>query len=138
MPGRSYPFTESDSNRSHDEWGANCGPNALVCVEFETRKYMSPTMMERAIRECGSARRVIRPSEYPEHGLCRVQWEGPWTAPGSNPKWAYWYTHWIHVIERGGWRTGKSWAEEIAPALMATNKRCSGKFTITHSWEVQP
>ena len=25
-----YPFTESDSQRAFDEWGANCGPNALA------------------------------------------------------------------------------------------------------------
>ena len=53
-----YTFTQADSQRAFDEWGANCGPNALAFAlqtsldavkgqipEFEKRRYTSPSMM---------------------------------------------------------------------------------------------
>lgn len=57
-----YPFTEADAQRAYDEWGANCGPNALafalqipleevrdVIPQFDERRYTSPTMMRQAV-----------------------------------------------------------------------------------------
>jgi hypothetical protein len=53
-----YPFTEQDAQKAYDDWGANCGPNALAFAMglhidkvkglirgFDSRGYTSPTMM---------------------------------------------------------------------------------------------
>lgn len=157
-----YPFTEADSQRAYDAWGANCGPNALaVCLnmtldairpclgDFESKRYMSPTMMKVAIAAAGA----YIPSDHrgenlvwPTFGLVRIQWHGPWMATGANPKWAYGRTHWIHVREsdleswtfdvNGGWRTTQDWAKTIAPVLAKSVPRSNGEWSLTHSWEV--
>lgn len=159
-----YPFTEEDGKRANNEWGANCGPGALAvclgitldqirpklaCCGFEAKGYMSPTMMQQAIEDCGYRIDWTVPRDVlPFSGLVRVQWNGPWTAPGMNPKWAYNYTHWISSVRwdcdwwvfdvNGGWRTFDSWKSEIVPLLTGSIKRADGKWSITHAWEIRP
>jgi hypothetical protein len=158
-----YPFTEDDARRAHDDWGANCGPIALaaclgitlddlrpklqVC-QFEAKRYMTPTMMAAALRECGVRVATGLPRDVlPFSGLVRIQWHGPWTAPGANPKWAYRQTHWISSLRydaewwvfdcNGGWRTFDSWKSEIVPLLTQSIPRADGKWSVTHHWEIR-
>lgn len=109
------PFTEADAENAWNEWKCNCGPAALAAilglhlkdvrkavaeVGFASKGYMSPTMMRDAIPLAGgrvvqhNGFRVGEPMPWPRHGLARIQWCGPWTEPGSNPRWAYRHTHW--------------------------------------------
>lgn len=163
-----YPFTEADAQRAYDEWGCNCGPSALAFAlqvpleamrhlipNFDERRYTSPTMMKAALRaarvafqDCPLTRgemfhfslRGVVPA------LVRVQWTGPWTEPGANPKWAYRYTHWItaytdgvrHLVfdVNGGARTMKSWETEIVPSLIESIPRASGGWFLTHIWRL--
>jgi hypothetical protein len=71
-----YTFSEEDSRKAYEEWGANCGPNALAFAlqttlaavrphirEFPARRYTSPTMMEQALYTLG--RRVQKITSNP-------------------------------------------------------------------------
>ncbi len=161
-------FTESDADIAHNEWGCNCGPAALAAIlgktlreirpaveaaGFAERRYTSPTMMQAAIASAGgkivlrnAADPIIKRLPFAKHGLVRIQWCGPWTAPGANPKWAYRQTHWIatqiisgsgYVFDvNGGARSVESWIKEIVPPLSASIPRADGNWFITHSWEV--
>lgn len=163
-----YPFTEADSQRAYEEWGANCGPNALAFAlqvpldrvrfaipEFEAKRYTSPTMMRAAL---GALGREIEEYKFPRlfggsfhkslPSLVRVQWSGPWTEPGANPKWAYRQTHWITTWREGGtcWvfdcnggvMTGELWRTAVVPQLTKLYPRADGGWWPTHVWRVLP
>ena len=112
-----YPFTEEDSSKAYQEWGANCGPNALAFAlqvplenvrglipDFESKRYTSPSMMKAALGVVGRTF-VNNPADVANMfrlshsetavNLTRIQWTGPWTQPGANRKWSYRQTHWI-------------------------------------------
>lgn len=167
-------FGQDEFEAAAREWNCNCGPSALAAalgwtldevreiVEqagFGARGYTSPTMMRdcidmagRTFREITRRRRLppsILPEPLPICGLVRVQWTGPWTAPGANPRWAYRHTHWIasfNLPEReggcyvfdcnGGARTYRSWADEIVPILTSHTPRADGDWFATHLWEM--
>lgn len=159
-------FDGADLDRAHADWGCNCGPAALAaCLgwsldevrphlgEFERRGFMSPSMMLAAIASAGFRTRPIpasSPDSLPAHGLLRVQWGGPWLAPGVPPKAAYRYTHWIACKRFGGpedvavfdvncpaWQPMARWQHGTAIVLMDAVKRCDRTFGFTHRWEVR-
>jgi hypothetical protein len=158
-----------------DDWRAavlafgivNCGPAALAAMlgvkpldvlphipNFRERHYTSPSMMAAALRSLG-----VRWTEQAaptrglagEYALLRIQWEGPWTKPGANPKWAYRQTHWIGVAcfrrrvpgddacvfdVNQGWSDVGYWERETVPKLIALYPRASGGWHVTHRWEL--
>lgn len=170
MSDPSYSFTADEARLAHDSWGCNCGPAALAMilgitldqvrtavdrVGFAERRYMNPTMMQKAIgiaggRLIGIGNRIDRePAElnFPTCGLARIQWTGPWTAEGANLKWRYRQTHWVAswcsptgltVFDvNGGVRSFYDWEETIVPAILeACVPRADGGWYVTHSWEV--
>lgn len=164
-----YCFSEADAKRAFDEWGCNCGPTALAFAArvgldvvrpeipgFDEKRYTSPTMMFKAVINLGLSYVPIpcapRSDALPgaldsSIALVRIQWTGPWTAPGANPRWAYRQTHWIcawialnagPVIfdVNGGIRSLRSWQEEIVPDLLAGVKRADGGWYPTHVWRL--
>jgi hypothetical protein len=162
-------FTWQDAERAAGEWGCNCGPAALAAItglsldevrphmgDFGAKRYTNPTLMWAALNSIG-ARFTYRSGNlgqghWPTHGLCRIQWEGPWTEPGANPKWAYRQTHWIaaarhkgqigifdiNAIGNGsGWCLLLHWASEIVPWIIREAvPRANGGWHITHAVEV--
>ena len=164
-----YTFTEAEAQAAYDEWGCNCGPTALAFAlqcsleyvrplipRFEERRYTNPTMMKAALQAANvNWREVRKPNqdvmfdqdEYQGRiSLVRVQWTGPWTAPGANPRWAYRQTHWIATwTERsvpllfdcnGGMRGPMSWEDEIVPVLTREIPRADGGYFPTHIWRL--
>ena len=161
-------FGRDDARAASDEWGCNCGPSALAAilgkrpddvreacesVGFADKRYMSPTMMRRAISLAGGKLHWERPVRrdsgqlmFPEIGLARIQFTGPWTAEGANPKWAYRQTHWVaswrhsHACEifdiNGGVRDYVDWVCDILPLITESIKRADGGWYVTHSWEI--
>lgn len=159
-------FTLADADRASDEWGANCGPGALAAimdmtldeikpvmfaVGFEARRYTNPSMMNAALRMIGRPWRKIGAS-WPDYGLVRVQWEGPWTQPGAPMAARYRYTHWvgsfqgrsacgvfdINCMNNGtGWCSLDDWSRVIAPFLAANHPRATGGWRVTHGIEVE-
>lgn len=166
-------FTLADADRAHDEWGANCGPGALAAItgltldevrphmgDFEKKGYTNPTLMFDAIKSVCPSRYCTKklrtagraPWDWPRHGLCRVQWEGPWTQPGVPMRARYRYTHWIgaHALNNdnigvfdincmnngSGWVRLDDWRTIVVPALTAFYPRASGAWHLTHAIEV--
>jgi hypothetical protein len=158
-----YPFTEAEMQAAADEWNANCGPSALAFAlqipvarvrgtipGFEEKGYTSPSMMRAALQGMG-VRFVAAVADREEMfraapALVRVQWTGPWTKPGANPKWAYRQTHWIAAWRdgiqdkvfdcNGGIRAFSSWETEIVPLLTKTYPRADGGWFPTHIWRL--
>lgn len=161
-----YSFTASDLAKAAAEWGCNCGPSALAfalqrrldvarCAipDFESKRYTSPTMMKKALetlrivyeaRDCKSAG-VLRDMFYMFPALVRIQWTGPWTEPGANPRWAYRQTHWIVTWRdtlplvfdcNGGIMRFDRWKREVVPQLTALYKNSDGGFYPTHVWRL--
>lgn len=162
-------FDQRKMEAASDNWGCNCGPSALAAAlgvtldrsrelitRFDERRYTSPTMMKDALRNAGvsmkekTRSRRVEPDAFPEalplRGLVRIQWTGPWTDPGANPRWAYRQTHWVAsklwdqrwwIFDcNGGIRTYENWQEEIAPILAESVPRGYGGWFATHLWEV--
>lgn len=164
-------FTQDDLNKANDEWGLNCGPAAIAAIygltpdevrphmqEFEQRGYTNPTMMYRILNGLPGQWTVRirgnKPAEidFPEHGLARIQWEGPWTAPGVHPAAAYRFTHWVGAafgangsrgvfdVNAGYWISFEDWRRQMVPWIIENlvDKRATGKWFITHAIEVHP
>jgi hypothetical protein len=167
-----YTFTEEETRAAADEWGCNCGPTALAFAlqttldvvrpaipDFATRRYTSPTMMKSALEKLhpkwhavrnpsrgGSVQASIDAMFAGPMSLTRIQWTGPWTAPGANSKWAARQTHWIATwAERGvfilfdcngGIQGLNKWETEIAPLIVATIPRADGGWYAANVWRI--
>lgn len=167
-------FNMDDMVRASDEWGANCGPGALAAIcgmtldevrhhvgDFETKRYTNPTLMFASLRSTG-VRWLNKPLrcggkggwDWPRYGLCRVQWEGPWTKPGVPMRARYRHTHWIGSCARSnddigvfdinalangsGWSSLKDWREILVPWLLSeVAPNADGKWHLTHAIEVE-
>ena len=167
-------FTLADVERANAAWGANCGPTALAAIcgltldevrphmgDFESKRYTNPTLMFAALRSTGRPWRRVGihlietlglASAWPRWGLCRIQWEGPWTQPGVPAAARYRNTHWVgaaYHVERGmgvwdvnalangtGWVAMADWEHVVVPSILETYPRASGGWHITHAIEV--
>lgn len=159
-------FTAEEFDRAWQEWGVNCGPGALAAImgmtleevrphmgDFETKRYTNPSLMNAALRSIGRPWRKIGEA-WPDYGLARIQWEGPWTQPGVPFKARYRFTHWVGVApsEKGvgvfdinalnngsGWCSLDQWSKILAPVIARHHdKRATGDWHVTHAIEVDP
>jgi hypothetical protein len=157
-------FGTSDVERAHREYGFSCGPASLcACLGmtpdqirphlgwFERKRFMNPTMMIAAIEATGH-RIASRPPHWPDHGIVRVQWEGPWNDPGVPAGAAYRHTHWCASNRVGrtnwvydinsGWERLEEWAAPLelggtAERIMASIRGCRRTWKLTHAWEIR-
>lgn len=134
--------------------------------EFETKRYTSPTMMKQALAALdrqwvnipmeprapitlkGPDKAAFFQAMFdPAPAIVRIQFCGPWTAVGMNPRWAYTHTHWIvtacdaaidlhqKVFDcNGGVRSFASWQVAVLPHLIP--ERGDGKWYPTHVWRI--
>jgi hypothetical protein len=155
-----------EADAAYEAWGCNCGPGAIAAItnmrlddlrpllgDFEAKRYTNPTLMWEILDRTGRQWRKIGKA-WPTFGLARIQWEGPWTEPGVNPKAAYRQTHWVASWkhhERGhgifdinmtgngtGWASFADWEREIVPAIVQSIPRANGKWFVTHGVEIEP
>lgn len=166
-------FTSEDMRRANETWGANCGPGSIAAIfgmtldevrpfmaaeGFETKRYTNPRMMLAILRRLNSSqfRRpwLIKVDKitWPNWGLARIQWEGPWTNPGVPMRARYRHTHWvgaatgkngvgifdINAMGNGsGWCPLTDWVHVIVPWILEECvPRASGGYHLTHSIEV--
>jgi hypothetical protein len=111
-------FTQEESERANEQWGATCGPHsiaaacgktleevrqAMVSASVNYRGWMSPTQVTKTLLALGVMHNLA--SRLKTMNLCdginRVQWEGKWLNPGVPPRVAYFHTH--IVAHFGGW-----------------------------------
>lgn len=172
---RPLRFNSDEADRANEEWGFNCGPGALCAVlgmtpnelrpslgDFEQKRYTNPTLMWDILNRLGvkwRLRQGKRDSEigeptasldWPDYGLVRVQWEGPWTAPGVPERVRYRHTHWIGsagLIDgvfdinslSSGWVPLHWWQGTLVPWLLGEcEPKANGKWHLTHVVEVSP
>lgn len=133
---------------------------AMIRCGFESKGYTSPTMMKNAIEALGM--RFVSAVPRPDMrdvmfsqslALVRIQFTGPWTAPGSNPKWAYMHTHWVatwlvpplaisgHSAKmifdvNCGIIDMLRWEAHILPVLTKGISRADGGWHPTHIWRL--
>lgn len=160
-------FTAADARAAYAEWGANCGPGAIAGLlgltlaelrpslgDFESKRYTNPSLMWKILTTLKVSWRLVRPPRaWPRHGLARVQWEGPWSAPGVPAQAAYRHTHWvaaewsadrqsfaifdINAIHSGGWIAAADWSAVLVPWLLKeVVPRANGRWHLTHVVEV--
>lgn len=173
-----YNRTRTEAVAAYQDWGMNCGPAALAAildkpfnhvreavesVGFAEKKYMSPTMMRKAIRLVGGeivgeqnplALKNANSNKvtFPLCGLARIQWCGPWTDNVGRVKWAYKHTHWVAACRllgdlkgdlvifdvNGGARLYDDWKVRVVPTILAECvPRNNGEWYLTHSWEIE-
>ncbi len=153
------PFTLADADAAADAWGANCGPGALAAVlglsleeirphlgDFERKRYTNPLLMFAALRSLGVSW-CDNAEDWPDGGLIRVQWEGPWTAPGVPMRARYRCTHWvgsrvgetgvevfdINCMCVGGWVSLAEWRDYVVPWLLQEcHPKANGRWHSTH------
>lgn len=166
------PFTLIDAEQAFDDWGANCGPGAIAAVlgrtlesvrpallaqGFGAKRYTNPSLMLAVLRTLAVAfRMTLRPpttatDRWPQYGLVRIQWEGPWTKPGVPIAARYRQTHWvgarrgaagveifdINCMSVGGWVTLDEWRDQVVPRLLRECvPRATGGWHQTHVLEV--
>lgn len=166
VDGVSLPFGWDDLADAWRAWRCNCGPSALAAAcgitldeahaaipTFDARGYTSPGMMRDALARLGRGVKVETmgygnppATRWPRCGLVRIQWGGPWTITGANPRWAYAYTHWVASFAaeaadlifdvNSGLTTRELWAAEVPPAITAEIRRATGEWWATHIWHV--
>jgi len=168
-------FSADEAQRAWSDWGANCGPGAIAAIagltleelrphlgDFERKKYTNPPLMWQVLTRLGLAWRLVKPPQsWPTYGLARVQWEGPWTAPGVPMRVRYRHTHWvgardnhsdgpvrfeppyateifdINCICVGGWVPVSEWAGQVVPWLLRQiEPKADGRWHLTHVVEV--
>lgn len=160
-------FTPWDLEQAHEDWGCNCGPAALAaCLgmtlddvwchlgRFCQLHYMNRDMMFQAVRQHGFRATVDLVADqdgvdrYPTHGLCLVQFGGPWVDDPKLAKWGTTQTHWIaSKIDAGvnwifdvnyaRWVEWQTWHEELIPRLVRRDKYRDGTYWLSTSWEIR-
>lgn len=162
-------FSAEDATRAYDSWGCNCGPSALAAVagltleqvrvhigDFELKGYTNPKLMLASMDRIGLKYKKSKPLYdgellFPQFGLARIQWEGPWTKPGVPMRVRYRHSHWvassthsdgtqifdINCMLVGGVVGVSVWRDSVVPWLLERcEPKANGKHHITHSIEI--
>jgi hypothetical protein len=159
-------FGLEDAQRASTGWGANCGPGAIAAImgmtldevrpylgDFERKRYTSPTLMREVLDRIGRGYFFNKPPlTWPQYGLARIQWHGPWMTPGVPIGARERHTHWvascrsgrrgigifdINAMSSGGWISLRDWGETLVPWLLKEAvPRADGQWSITHAIEV--
>ncbi len=161
-------FTFAEANHAGDEWGLNCGPAAIATMtrlsldelrphlgDFEQKHYTNPTLMWSILKSIGVFWAICKDGrKWPKYGLVRVQWEGPWTAPGVPMAARYRHTHWVGAMyladgeeqmifdinclkEMGGWVPLAMWESSVVPYILKyCEPKANGLWHPTHVVEV--
>lgn len=175
LPAGAMPvrFSVDEANAAATVWGFNCGPGAVAGVlgytpaelrphmgDFEAKRYTNPSLMWDVLDRLGITwrRRVLsstmptHPPTWPLFGFARIQWEGPWSAPGVPVAASYRRTHWVGAITVtgeifvfdincmcvGGWVPLAEWRDSVVPWLLKEcQPQANGRWHITHQVEVK-
>lgn len=172
------PFSQEELAQAHSEWGCNCGPASIaaafgisldllrdIVMAAGFKGYMTPTMVRDTFSRLGAKTRESAPNRFaqsnglafPIVGVARIQWDGPWTKPGANARWAYRHTHYVAswlqegvtILDKidaalspvifdvnGGLMDFERWTDEVVPLITKSIPRADGDWFVTHTWEL--
>lgn len=149
------PFTPEELAEANGRWGCNCGPAALAAFlgmpleevrphlgYFEVKRHMNTSDMIAAFLRIAGKKPIIMGDPCINNpGIAKIQWEGPWTGPGGNTRWAAKFTHWIatrptkprgyvwaYDVNNPAWEPLGAWMAGTAERIMEEIPRCSGTF----------
>jgi hypothetical protein len=152
-------FPQADAFSAELTWGggylAVVGPIAVAVItglspddvrphldHLERGRPMSILSMQNTLESIGCHWRLMDwLSDWPNHGLARVQWDGPcddntahWVATThiDGKIWVFDYSC-IHV---GGWVSADDWIKQAVPLLTKKIAGANGGWRITHAFEV--
>ena len=170
-------FGLDEAQAATDAWRFNCGPGALCAIldmtpgeirphllGFERKGYTNPSLMADILRglrvpfrrtfeqEGRCHRNALQAPIYPDQGLVRIQWDGPWCDPGRPAVARYRHTHWIamrnaheagrlvfdiNAIAYGGWLSWAEWIVDLVPWLNEqVEPKGNGDWWPTHCWGI--
>jgi hypothetical protein len=147
--------TPSGVDRAVNDRGARCGPISFAAItgrdaeaalgffpNIADRAWTTRTDMQRALRE-GGHQYDRRADVWPSHGLCMVQFTGPWTERGFAQA-ALQHTHWIAVlgeyvfdINWDGWLPRECWEDVVLAELLVFRPGATGWRVLT-GFELSP
>lgn len=157
------PFTQFELYHAASTWGANCGPGAIAAItgikldelrphlaDFESKGYTNPPMMWRILDNLQLVwRKTVQPRTWPDYGLARIQWHGPWTMKGVPTRVAYPHSHWVAAITTDpinisifdvnypNWLTVAAWASNVVPFILREcEPEADGRWSLTHTVEI--
>lgn len=144
-------FTKEESDRAFETWRAMCGPHSLAAacglslerirqaLPADYEGWMSPGHIEFTLRRLRRRYRVTKGLRTQKllPGINRVQFEGPWLAPGVPPAAAYRHTHWVAYARPWVLCTACDSAKWILIGDWAYRLRTSsGPFHVNHFYEL--
>lgn len=164
--GNKLAYSIDEAQKAVDDWGFNCGPAALTAItglcpgeirgslgDFEKKGYINPMLMYTILNCLGLDWQVKKGNvDFPDYGLARVQWEGPWTEEGVHWAVRQRHTHWVacrrdrrkllifdvNAICVGGWLNYEEWAGSLVPWLLKeVESEANGLWYVAHSIEVK-
>ena len=156
-------FNLIDAEKAAREWKSNCGPGAIAAAldttletirpylgDFEKKYYTNPKLMIQILENLGVSWKNCE-LNWPNHGLVRVQWVGPWTEEGTPLRKRYRHTHWVASIRDdlevyifdincicvGGWVSMREWEDQVIPWLLKKVEPMGyGTWYPTHRLEI--
>lgn len=162
-------FTWAETEAAYEAWRFNCGPGAICGLlglrpeevrphmgDFEQRGFTNPTLMYAALTSLGVRFAKTIDSTcigqkklgFPEFGLARIQWGGPWCSPKAPPQARYRQTHWVaswlspkqgHAIfdvNASVWTAEADWKRLVLTDLLELYPRADGTWWVTHALEI--
>lgn len=143
-----------------ERYGANCGPGAIAAMtghapgpvaallgpRFTRIGGTTEFMLEGALTALGLPWRAA-PGRFPDYGLVRVLWDGPWR--GFIPRRQH--SHWIgsaraganhlifdiNAISLGGWISFIEWESYLRPWLLdLCEPEATGGWEIAEAYEI--
>jgi hypothetical protein len=166
-------FTLDEAQAAADGFNFNCGPASACAIlgltpaeirphllDFEAKGYTNPTLMAGILTGLGVRHRQVYRGDtdaaiptWPNYGLVRIQFAGPWTKPGVPMAARYRATHMIgyrkiggaraqvfdiNAMCAGGWIPVREWEDELIPWLIREcYPKADGEWWPTHCIEVE-
>ncbi len=159
-------FGAEDQQRAYDLYGSNCGPGAIAGICGTTPEHVVGMLGEKFQKIRGTTEIMLRatldqlgvrwedvPAGWPDYGIARVQWGGPWLY-SDDPFEKLRHSHWIGVATRGlpnvmifdinaigvgGWISLAEWDDLVIPWLLeACEPEATGEWWISETLKIHP
>lgn len=163
-PHPSIIYNEAQSNEANRLWKASCGHHSIAAAVgihiddvrphlTHEKGWMNPTNISHTLDSLGISYDLTkghtgRGADAFCVGINRIQFEGPWTAPGKPPAAAYRYTHYVAMMKQPDfpgkildtiiashiWLHFPGWLDAIA---QYSKEDGTTGYHVTHHWKIE-